>query len=63
MEFCDYPLEVLDKEKVGGYSTPDIEKIIALQPDLILASSIHSKDVIPALEGRGFTVFALEPKI
>ena len=61
-EFCDYPLEALDKKKVGGYSTPDIETIIALQPDLILASSIHGEDVIPALEERGFTVFALEPK-
>jgi len=61
-EYCNYPPEALDKEKVGGYSTPDIEKIIALQPDLILASSIHAKELIPALEQRGLTVFALEPK-
>ena len=58
-EFCNYPAEVLDKEKVGGFSTPDIEKIIALQPDLILAGSIHAKEVIPALEERGLAVFAL----
>lgn len=61
-EFCDYPPEALDLDKVGGYSTLDIETIIALQPDLILASSIHAEEVIPALEGSGFTVFALEPK-
>ncbi len=61
-EFCNYPAEVLDKEKVGGFSTPDIEKIIALQPDLILAGSIHAKEVIPALEEGGFTVFALAPE-
>ncbi len=61
-EFCNYPAEVLDKEKVGGFSTPDIEKIIALQPDLILAGSIHAKEVIPALEERGLTVFALAPE-
>jgi len=61
-EFCDYPPEARKKEKVGGYSTPDIEKIIALQPDLILADSIHAKEVIPALEERGLTVFALAPK-
>ena len=61
-EFCNYPPEVLDKEKIGGFSTPDIEKIIALQPDLILAGSIHAKEVIPALEERGLTVFALAPE-
>lgn len=61
-EFCDYPPEALERERVGGYSTPAIEKIIALQPDLILADSIHAKEVIPALEERGLTVFALAPE-
>jgi iron complex transport system substrate-binding protein len=61
-EQCNYPPEVSEKKSVGGFSTPDIEKIIALQPDLILAGSIHAKEVIPALEERGLTVFALEPE-
>jgi len=61
-EFCNYPPEALDKEKVGGFSTPDAEKIIALRPDLILATSIHAKEIIPALEERGLTVFALAPR-
>jgi len=61
-EYCDYPSEALDKEKIGGFSTPYIEKIIFLQPDLILANSIHAKEIIPALEERGLTVFALAPK-
>jgi iron complex transport system substrate-binding protein len=60
-EYCNYPPEALDKEKVGGYSTPDIEKIIALQPDLIFADDIHKEETIPALEERGLTVFALMP--
>ena len=61
-DWCDYPPEALDKEKVGGYYPPDIEKIIALGPDLILASDIHRHEVIPALEEQGFTVFALAPQ-
>lgn len=61
-EFCDYPPKAKDKEKIGGFSTPDIEKIIALEPDLILAGSIHDREIIPALEERGFTIFALAPK-
>lgn len=61
-EHCNYPLAAPGKEKVGGFSTPDIEKIIALQPDLILAADIHEKEAIPALEERGLTVFALAPE-
>jgi iron complex transport system substrate-binding protein len=61
-EYCDYPPEALDKEKIGGFSTPDIEKVIALQPNLILAGSIHAKEVVPALEERGLAVFVLAPE-
>jgi len=61
-EYCNYPPKAKDKEKIGGFSTPDIERIIALEPDLILAESRHAKEVIPALEERGFTIFASAPK-
>jgi len=60
--YCDYPAEALDKEKVGDYYGPDIEKIIALQPDLILATDFHRFDLIPALEQQGFAVFAVAPQ-
>jgi len=36
--------------------------VVALEPDVILASSIHEKTVIPALEKVGLTVLALAPK-
>ncbi len=60
--YCDYPAEAQDKEKVGDYYGPDIEKIIALQPDLILATDFHRFDLIPALEEQGFAVFAVAPQ-
>jgi iron complex transport system substrate-binding protein len=60
--YCDYPPEAQDKEKVGDYYGPDIEKIIALQPDLILATDFHRFELIPALEEQGFTVFAVAPQ-
>ncbi len=61
-DYCNYPQEAEAKPKVGGFTTPNIEKIIALSPDLILATSMHEKRIIPALEERGLTVFALAPK-
>jgi len=60
--YCDYPPEARDKEKVGDYYGPDIEKIIALQPDLVLATDFHRFDLIPALEQQGFAVFATAPQ-
>jgi iron complex transport system substrate-binding protein len=60
--YCDYPPEAQDKEKVGDYYGPDIEKIIALEPDLILATDFHRFDLIPALAEQGFTVFAVAPQ-
>ena len=36
--------------------------MVALSPDLILATSIHEKTIIPQLEEKGLTVFALAPK-
>jgi iron complex transport system substrate-binding protein len=58
---CDYPEEALEIEKVGGYSGVDLEKVVAIDPDLILAEDMHKTDVIPALEDLGFTVVAIVP--
>ncbi len=59
--FCNYPEAAKDKPKIGGFSDVDIERTVALEPDLILATAIHDKTVIPALEKVGLTVFALAP--
>ncbi|GAH88424.1 unnamed protein product, partial [marine sediment metagenome] len=58
---CNYPEEAKAKPKVGGFSTVDIERVVYLEPDLILATHIHSQTVIPALEELGLTVLALTP--
>ncbi|MFC1874738.1 cobalamin-binding protein [Chloroflexota bacterium] len=60
-EYCNYPEEASAKEKVGGYSGVDMEKVVAINPDLILAEDLHKLEVIPALEQLGFTVIALVP--
>ena len=59
-DWCDYPPEALEKEKVGGYDTPDIEKIVALNPDLILVAYGTTMDVINSLVGLGLTVFGIK---
>jgi len=59
-DFCDYPTEALDKEKVGGYDTPDIEKIVALDPDLILVAHGTPMEIINTMVGLGLTVFGVK---
>jgi len=61
-DYCNFPPEAKQKPSIGGFSTPNIEEVVALEPDLILAASIHKEDVIAKLEGKGLTVFALDPK-
>ena len=61
-DYCNYPPEVEGKPRVGGFSTTNIEQVVALSPDLILAASIQKKRIIPALEAKGLTIFALSPK-
>jgi iron complex transport system substrate-binding protein len=59
-DYCDYPPEALNKTKVGGYANPDIEKIVALNPDLILAGYGNPIEVIYTLAGLELTVYGIK---
>lgn len=59
-DFCNYPPEVEEKERVGCFADPSVEKIVALEPCFVLADSIH-KEVVEKLEEVGITVIALFP--
>ena len=45
---------------IGGFSTPNKEVIVSLQPDLILATNIHDPDV-PTYRDLGYKVLVLNP--
>jgi len=55
-DYCDYPEAARYKPRVAGYVNPDLEKVVAQQPDLILAEAIHENTVLPALEKLGLPV-------
>jgi iron complex transport system substrate-binding protein len=59
-DYCDYPPEALNKTKVGGYINPDIEEIVALHPDLVLAAYGTPMDVIVTMVGLGLTVYGIK---
>lgn len=60
--YCDYPEAAKSVEKVGGYSTAEVEKIVALKPDIILAANIHVAKVVPQLISLGLPVFVVDPR-
>ncbi len=60
-DYSDYPPEAKQKEKVGGFSKPNIEKVVGLTPDLVLATNIHVKTVVPELEKQGLRVLVIQP--
>jgi iron complex transport system substrate-binding protein len=62
-QFCDYPPEATQKHKVG-YANPNLESLVALQPDLIVAPQEFLKpDLIGKLEQLKIPVFILADRM
>lgn len=59
-DFCNYPEEALDKEKVGGYSETNLEKVIELDPDLVLFSGMIDEDTVTRLEEANIVALGFE---
>jgi len=59
-DFCDYPEAAQTKASIGDYYNPSIEKIVALEPDLVLTDG-HS-DSIDGLEGLGIPRVVIDPQ-
>ncbi|MDU9375871.1 Vitamin B12-binding protein [Methanocorpusculaceae archaeon Sp1] len=60
-EYCNYPEAAKTKSIVSGVSSINVEKIVALNPDLILANAINGEDNIAHLRKLGYTVLVLNP--
>ena len=61
-QYSDYPPETKNKPKVGSYTKPDLEKIVALEPDLVVATGIHVKAIVPELERHKLTTVVVDPR-
>lgn len=61
--YSDYPEEAKKILRVGGYPTLDVEMIVSLKPDLVVAwSSGNNSAQIEKLISLGLTVFISEPR-
>lgn len=60
-EHCIWPEEAKEKPKIGGYAAPDIEKILALKPDLVVTLKEDSSPrLVEILEKAGIPMLVLE---
>ena len=61
--YCNYPAETASVEKIGDTLNPNIEKIIALKPDIVFVSTASQlESFTKTLEEQGVSVFVSDPK-
>jgi len=56
-DWCNWPEEAQRIPSVGGLQDPNIERIVQLKPDLVLASSHFQKETVELLESVGIPVY------
>jgi iron complex transport system substrate-binding protein len=59
-DYCNFPEETRYINKVGGLQNMNIEKIISMQPDVVLIGSIIPKNEVDKLENAGIKVIAIK---
>lgn len=63
VSFSDYPQQAKSIQRIGSYNEFDLERIVALQPDLIIAwESGNTMTRIDQVRALGFPVFINEPR-
>ena len=61
-DICNYPPEAKQIAHIGGPVSPNIEAVVALHPDLVLATTeINRPASVHSLERLGIAVYATDP--
>lgn len=61
--YCDYPAAARNVEKVGDTLKPNLERIIALQPDIVLVSTASQlESFTKQLEAQNIAVYVTQPR-
>jgi len=59
--YCNYPQGIRNKESVGNFSNPNIEKIISLKPDYIFCTGLEQAPVVTELKTLKLNVYVSDP--
>jgi iron complex transport system substrate-binding protein len=55
-DHCDYPPEANRIERVGGFGTPSVERLLTLTPDVVIAAGLERSEVADVLRRAGIGV-------
>ncbi len=62
-DYCNYPEEVSEVASIGGYYSPDVELIVSLDPEVVLADSIQvGTGDVEYMRSLGMTVIVIDSK-
>ncbi|MDI6601589.1 MAG: ABC transporter substrate-binding protein [Thermoanaerobacteraceae bacterium] len=61
-EYDDFPPQVNEKPKLGGFSTPNIEAVIDVEPDIVIVGSSFGEENAKKLEEAGIPVIVTAPE-
>lgn len=59
-DYCEYPPEALEKNKVGGFEDPNMELIIELEPDIIFVAAGIQEELVQQFDKLGIEVVVLD---
>ena len=61
-DFCDYPAAARQKPRVGGMVAPSLETLVALKPDLVVATTAGNREeTVTQLERLRIPVYLVNP--
>jgi len=58
---CNYPAAALQKEKIGTFSDPNIEKIVSLKPSMVFTTGLEQAPAVNRLRQLGIPVCESDP--
>jgi iron complex transport system substrate-binding protein len=61
-DYDDHPPEASKKERIGGFTTVNMETVVSLQPDLVLATGGVQIDLVQRLRDLDLTVVVVDAK-
>ena len=60
--YCNYPPEAERLPRVAGYTDVNVERIVSLSPDLVVANRGNPRRLLERLSHQGLTVLAIGPR-
>ena len=60
-DYCDYPTEALEKEKMGSSWTINLERILEMEPDLVFTFAGGQPEAVQQMTAMGIQVVDVSP--